>query len=312
MTHPKLSNPSSGLGGRGYKTIFEGDGKGVVPSITTALGALEKPGIVNWHVENTCAFAVANVDALLSRTEEQGMGYLRWYTRRLKPEKLDDPETDILDYSAGVLDDLAQLGNFIHEYVEADLNNWFDVPEPWREDQAQLILSYHDWKEQHDIEVLCTERTVFGDGYAGTFDAVLNIDGETHLVDIKTSRRVYDSHIAQLAAISAAKEMATEVPEGTDGAVHYKITPSVSKFYEGQVDSWWVSEPVPAFQKHSILQIRPDDWDKDGNFVPSFAFLHEIDQRQIDVGFELFRAGLDARHAQRRFKQVEKELENFG
>lgn len=306
MTHPKLSVPSSGLGGRGYKQIF-GDGT-PVPSITTALGALEKPGIVNWHIENTVYYAVRNIDDLLSRTEEAGERYLSYYTRRLKERDLDDPEINALNFSMGVLDDLSNLGNFIHDYVECDLQGWF-TPEPWRDDQVEMIEAYHEWKEQHEVEVICTETTVFGNGYAGTLDIIAKVDGTPLLIDTKSSRKVYDSHIAQLSALGSAHSMAVEVSEGTEGAVPYKMVPSVSKEHGGQVDSWWVEEPLPAFQGYAVLQIRPGDVDTKGKYLAPFCELHRIDQRLIDTGMGIFQAGLDARVAQRKFAQIEKEIE---
>lgn len=307
MAHPKLAVPSSGLGGRGYKQIF-GDGT-PVPSITTALGALEKPGIVDWHISQTVAYAVTHVDELLSRTEEQGMRFMQYYSRRLNSSKVD--EIDVYNYSKGVLEDLADLGDFIHDWIEADLNGW--IPEdPWRDDQAEMVMAYLDWKETQFLNVVATETTVFGNyngfGYAGTFDIVAEVNGETWLLDIKTSRSVYESHVAQLGAIGAATDMAVEVPEGTEGAVLHKIVPSIGKYHAGQVDSWWVNKPLPEFTRYGILRVRPGDYDSDGVYVPPFCFIQEVDQGLVDVGFEIFGAGLLARHAQKRYKDLEKKL----
>jgi len=303
VTHPKLSVPSSGLGGRGYRQIFD-DGT-PVPSVTTALGALEKPGIVNWHVEQTAAFAVANIDNLLQRDEEQGMRFLQFYSRRLKPDKVDD--IDVYNYSMGVLDDLADVGNFIHDYIEADLNDWIP-PEPDREDKAEMVDAYHEWRDQHDVEALTTEATVFGDGYAGTLDAILKVDGELMLIDVKSSRRVYDSHVAQLAALGAAHSMAVEVEEGTEGSVYSKIVPSVAKHHGGQVDSWWLEEPLPPFTSYGVLQVRPSDYDNDGEYVAPFCKLHTIPHSLVEASFGLFQAGLMARKAKREYDKVVKEF----
>lgn len=304
---PKLSHPSSGLGGRGYRDVF-GAGE-VLPSVTTALGALDRPGILDFHIKNTAYYAVRNIDELLSRTEEAGERFLQYYTRRLKPEKLDNPEVDVLSFSYGVLDDLASTGNFIHDHVESYLNGW--IPEePWREDQAEMVLAFYEWLEGNEVELQVSEATVFGNGYAGTLDMIAKINGVPYLVDIKTSRAVHESHVAQLAALGAAHSMATEVAEGTEGAVYHKIVPSVSRHHAGQVDSWWVEEPVPAFQQYGILQIRPGDYDNDGNYIPPFCKLHTIPHRQVESAFGIFEAGLAARIAQREYNQVVKQLEN--
>lgn len=306
MTVPKLSQPSSGLGGRGYRRIFgEGD---VVPSVTTALSALEKPGIVNWHIENTVAHMIANKDRIAMMDDEPGFRFLQYYTRRLNGSKVDD--LGLYDYSQGVLSDLAELGDFIHSWIDDALNDRFTT-DPWRDDQEQMVVAFLEWWDAHDVEVVATEQTVFGEtasgGWAGTFDFILKVDGVTVFGDIKTSRTVYDSHVAQLAALSSAHTMAREVPEGTPGAVYHKMPPTVAESHGGQVDSWWVPEPLPAFQEYGILRVRPDDYDKYGNFIPAFCRLERIDTKLVDAAFGLFEAGLAARHAQRLYKKIEKE-----
>ena len=106
---PKLRVRSSGHGGSGYKHPHTGD---VVPGVTTVLKRLDKPGVLQWAVDNTAAYAVANVDGLLNRTEEQGFGFLRWYWKR---DPLKGDLSDIRNYSDGVLNDAAELGTMMHD-----------------------------------------------------------------------------------------------------------------------------------------------------------------------------------------------------
>lgn len=303
MSVPKLVVPSSGYGTRGYRNPFTGE---VVPGVTGILNAVDKPGLINWHVNQTAAFAVANIDALLNRTEEQGMRYLQWYSRRLTPEKMD--EVSIYDYSMGVLDDLSETGNFIHSYIEDDRNGLFPAyPPETRVDLWQMIEAYHVWASEHEFVTTATEATVFGPGFAGTADAFGELDGVATLLDDKTSRVIYDSHEAQLGAMGSADFWAREVPEGTPGAVYYKIVPSVAKYHGGQVDSWWVQSEIPKIEQYGVLQVRPDDYDTHGNFVPAFAQFHKIEYDVVDAGLDLFKAALAVKHAQRRRKDLLKE-----
>lgn len=276
--------------------------------MTSVTSAIEKEGIVNWHIEQTAAFAVANIDSLLSRTEEQGMRYLQYYSRRLTPEKMD--EVTVYDYSMGVLDDTSETGTFMHTYTEAIRRGWFE-PEPaaGRNDLWQMIEAFHIWESEHPFRTVLTEGTFFGVGYAGTADWVAEVDGVMTLGDDKTSRFVHESHEAQLAALGACHTWAKEVPEGTPGAVYYKIVPSVAKHHGGQVDSWWVEEPVPDFSQYAVFQMRPDDYDRNGNFIPAFAKMHVIDYGLIEAGYDLFLGALAARHAQKKRKDVLKQLE---
>lgn len=302
MSTPKLAHPSSGLGGRGYTDLFR-TGK-VLPSITTALGAIDKPGLIHWHVMQTAMYAATHVEDLLSRTEEAGVRYLQYFSRR-KPDDWDSDELNVYSASQYVLDDLSNSGTWIHKFIEDDLNGNFPE-EPTRQDHYEMVEAYYRWKAEHTVEVIATESTVFGAGYAGTADLFAVVDGVKTCVDYKTSREIRESHIAQLSAIGAALFRAEEVPEGTTGAVHYKMTPTVAKEYGGVQDTWWVEREVPAFEAYAVLQLRPSDVDsKTGEYIDPFCKLHWIDQRKIDAGFDLFQAGLDARLAQKELNRLD-------
>lgn len=306
MTQPKLAVAGSGYGGRGYRQIF-GDGS-VVMSITTSLGAVGDPkGLIHWNVEQTALYAVTHIDDLLSRTEEAGVRYLQYVTKAQKADVLDDDELDVFSASRVVLDDLSNTGTYIHQYIDDDLNGRFTM-EPYREDHVEMVEAWHDWKDAHDIEVLATEATVFGDGYAGTGDIWAAVDGVPMCIDTKSSRKIGLSHLGQLAALGAADTMAVEVPKGTPGAVYHKLTPAVAKQHGGQVDSYWVPKAVPAFNTYGVLQIRPGDFHRStGEYLDPFCELHVIPQEQIDAAWNYFQAGVMARKAERELKALMKE-----
>ena len=117
MTQPKLAVASSGLGGRGYVQLF-GD-RSIVPSITTALGAVGDPsGLIHWHVMQTALFSVTHIDDLLNRTEEAGVRYLQYVTKKQKPEVLDSDDLNVFTAARVVLDDLG-----VEARVEYDTGN---------------------------------------------------------------------------------------------------------------------------------------------------------------------------------------------
>ena len=105
MTSPKLSTHQSGYGGRGYFDVFGVNGGETLMSITTAIGALDKPGLRNWERQQVAAFAVTHVDDLLNRSEEVGYRYLMAVPKFLTPEKVDGVVT-LIDWktSAAVRD----------------------------------------------------------------------------------------------------------------------------------------------------------------------------------------------------------------
>lgn len=308
MASPKLSVASSGYGGRGYRDLFGMNGGETLMSITTALGAMDKPGLRTWERQQVAAFAVAHAEQILAKDEEVAYRYLMAVPKFLTPQKHDElpPEMDVWNAPEFVLNELAEAGTWIHEYIEQHLLGNF-TPPIYRDDHYQMVEAFHAWEADHDIEVLSTERTVFGDRYAGTADLMARIDGVVTLADFKTSKTVYESHKAQIGAIGAAITTAREVPEGTEGAVKHKLQPSVSKEYGGQEFAWFVEEPLPDFQQYAVIQIRPGDFDARGTFIDGFCEMHVIPPAEIDAAYDLFIAARDVRLAQRKLNLVEKE-----
>jgi hypothetical protein len=267
---PKLRVRSSGHGGSGYKHPRTGD---VVPGVTTVLKKLDKPAVVQWAVDNTAAFAVANVDGLLNRTQEQGYGFLRWYWKR---DPLAGDLSDIRNYSNGVLNDAAELGTLLHDWVAAEHD---DLPFPdvtnapdyfW-----EMVAEWDRYKSEHDIKPLYTEVTLWSHehGYAGTADGIWEIDGKKTLVDLKTSRNTWDEHWMQLASLAACDVMLTEV------------------------DGVWVENDMVDFEQLALLHIRPSDTDKNGNPMFPFAELKLMPEDEYDVLFKAFKGLLSVTHA---------------
>jgi hypothetical protein len=267
---PKLRVRASGYGGSGYKHPHTGL---VVPGVTTVLKNLNKPAIVQWAVDNTAAYAVANIDGLLNRTQEQGYGFLRWYWKR---DPLKGDLSDIRNYSNGVLDDSANLGTLVHDWIAADHGA---CPYPDVTDAPtffwEMVEQWDLFKSQHKIDPVHSEVTVWNDeyGYAGTADGIWEIDGKLTLVDIKTSRNTWDEHWMQLVALAECDTMLTEV------------------------DGEWIESANLHFDSHALLHIRPSDTDKNGNPMEPFAKLKFLENDERDSLWSMFRGLLDVGHA---------------
>ena len=54
------------------------------------------------------------------------------------------------------------------------------------------------------VRLLAAETAVYGDGYAGTLDSIVAIDGKPGLLELKTSRELLPQHAMQAAAYRAA------------------------------------------------------------------------------------------------------------
>jgi len=286
MTVPRLAVARSGYGGRGYKNPFDGT---LVPSVTTVLRMAASPAITQWAVDQTAAYAVANIDELLKRTEEQGWGFLRWYHKR-ELKKIEEG-FDVRNYHLGVLNEAADLGTSFHEWVEADLVG-YDYPDTTLESDRfwQMVEVWDRFKSEHTIEPVLMETTVWHalKGYAGTFDILAYIDGVLTLLDIKTARGIWPDHFMQLGAL---KNATTYMSEGFDG---------------WQENDW--TEIIGTVEQYGFLHVRPDDFDNKGSLVPAYCSLDLVDSGLLDVYTRQFEGLLLAKQAELDVKQYEKEV----
>lgn len=294
---PKLRVAASGYQGSGYRipTRLGDDGKPLlVAGVTTALGAIDKPGLRQWQCDQVAMYAAMNAESLLAVPVERAFLRLRYYPTRMKSADFDDPLKDVSNAHSGVLHDLAELGTMTHTAAADILND--EIPDDLvRDEQAQMISKFLDWVDENDIEVIATEVTVVGDGYAGTLDYILRINGTVTIVDLKTSRKMRDEHIAQLAAIGAAESMLVETTEDDPDGVLYE-----SKKWG---KTWWKEEPLPPFTEYAILHLRPRE---DGR--EAFCHLEIIPNEVVDSAYDLFRGALAVRKAQLGLKRKKKEV----
>lgn len=260
------------------------------------LKAEAKPAISQWVADQTAAWAVANVDKLLQMDEAAAFKMLRWYWSRSPKDPL-SLEAEILGYHAGVLSDASELGDSVHEWIEADLSGF--TPYPDVSDKGarfwECITAWNEFKSQHDIKYHRTEITVWGGdygrlGYAGTFDLLLEIDGRMTLVDIKTSRGLYSSTWMQLAALYNAPVL---LEEGEDGVDQY-------------IRDW--QKPITDL---AVIHVRPSDVTSQGYPMDAFCNLVPMPGDR-DLHFKSFMALREYVESQYELKQLEKEAAKNG
>ena len=200
------------------------NGDGPYPGVTSVTGVLDKPALTNWHRETVAGAAWDSLDILEAMrrddpgNREAAIAYLT--KRRDESAKARDRGTDI------------------HALTETlDMGHRIRIP---KEHRAE-VKSYLDWREARQPEWLMIERLVFNTKlkYGGTLDRVALIDGETWLLDLKTSKsvadkagQVWDEMRLQLLAYAAC-DITGEPGNPEFGA-------------------------MPAIDRYGIVHVRPD------------------------------------------------------
>ena len=79
-------------------------------------------------------------------------------------------------------------------------------------DEYEAIMSFKEWCDYAKPKFIATEKTVFNKEhrYAGTLDAICEIDGKTWIIDYKTSANIYLSHEAQLSSYFHADDVVAD------------------------------------------------------------------------------------------------------
>lgn len=176
--------------GRSYP--IEGCGK--FWSVTTILGILEKPALVQWAANCAVQHITDNIVDFLTSPEE---------TKRILDEaKL--AHRDIKDHAA-------DIGTQTHEWIERWLSDR-DISLPCDDVVRGAVEAFTKWAESVNLNPIASEIRVFHPSfrYAGRFDLLATLKqgrqrkARTYLIDIKTSSSIYDSMLYQLAAYEEA------------------------------------------------------------------------------------------------------------
>jgi len=144
-----------------------------VPSVTTILGILNKPALLDWAWKCGC---------------------------------------DGLDYKA-VRDQAGDIGTLVHYLIMCHLTKTEpDTSEYSAQDiekAENCLIKYWDWEKGHETEPVLVETPLVSDVYqfGGTIDFFGVIDGQPTLLDFKTGKAIYPEFFYQLAAY---KQLLTE------------------------------------------------------------------------------------------------------
>ena len=104
-----------------------------------------------------------------------------------------------------VINDALEIGNDTHQWIEHYIKYGHACTEP--EDYiSKSVNAFLDWTTEYNPEWVDAERKVYCDKYkyAGTVDAVANINGRIVVIDFKTSKKIYKPYHLQVTAYAQA------------------------------------------------------------------------------------------------------------
>ena len=194
------------------------NGEGPLPSVTTILEVISKPAVGVFKAKEAARAVWNGVSFELQGKSEEEV--IQW----------------ALKESDKARDTAATLGSSVHmlaDFVgssETASNGW-----QISEQEKPYVEAYRDFLGRYGrSSIVSSEHMVWSlDGYAGTYDQLMEIDGELWIIDIKTSAHgPYPEWGLQLAAYAWA---------------HWIIVP-------GQ----HAPHSMPAVLRFGILHLRPD------------------------------------------------------
>jgi len=171
-------------------------------SVTTLLGALSKPALVNWAAKSVAEYAVEHMAEIYALAQADKQGAIRalkgspWQAR----------------------DNAAELGTLVHDQIEARILGQTPAAPP--SDVGKRLAFFEDFCNDYQPTFEAAEASVYNRkaGYAGTLDSIAIIGGERYIIDVKTTKSgVYPEHALQLAAYAHAEFVG--MPDGSEQAL---------------------------------------------------------------------------------------------
>lgn len=228
------------------------NGEGPVPSVTTALGILDKPAVVIWKAKATAqALLDAQPQLPAEWTDDDRIRWALWEADQTRDTAAS------LGSSVHLLADMEGMGLGASEKAEKG----FQVSD----DTIPYLQAFRGFLGRYSASsIVSSEKVVWSlNGYAGTYDLLMNIDDELWLIDIKTSKGYYPEYGLQLAGYRWGD---------------YIILPGNPVPY-----------PMPHIKRTGVLHLRPDQYSDTGWRLIEYPTTYKQDYIAFLAAVELYR-----------------------
>lgn len=212
------------------------DGKQMT-GVTTILGVIAKPQLIQWASDQAVNFIKEN-------TKEFLIGFPK--SVMLEEGKYNEVCESARKAYAKKRDKAADLGTEVHKEIEEFIKCRMSGID-WGTDNKQ-VQHFIDWADKHEVEFVASEEQVYSKKLfvAGTYDFACIIDGRKYLGDLKTSNALYPEYFFQCAAYRMmAEEMGQTdfkgsilVRVGRDGEFNEDQDIIISESYEEEKEAF--------------------------------------------------------------------------
>ncbi len=186
-----------------------------VPSVTKVIDACFPKHLTDWAVAEGADFFKASLEPYrLAPTEDSG-------TFMLPARVVTHIYKGIQTAYKAIGKDAAQIGTIVHDWIESaikyKMNGGAAPKTPKGDEVGNCIKAYKDWSRERKPVWLQTEQKIYYHDpggvncYAGTVDAVAEVDGKLCVIDFKTSKKIYKPYHLQVAAYAQAIAMQDQI-----------------------------------------------------------------------------------------------------
>ena len=176
--------------GHAYKVFHRGVQLYGTLGVTTVIGVLDKPALIQWCANLTNQYSVDGLsdkipdEVLIAKLSKEAPS--AWRVKR---------------------DDAGDIGTLIHAWIEKYIQSKIDGSQspgaPINDTIQKAVLRFIEWEKSEGITYLATEKKVYSlkHNVAGIVDFIYKTkDGKMGIGDIKTSKGIYDSMFIQVSA----------------------------------------------------------------------------------------------------------------
>lgn len=198
-------NPETG---RMKKHVYLLDGKQVT-GVTTVLGVLAKPALIQWAADMTANWIRENCKGRPYGFVHKGPVYVCY------EEDLEEARVAHAKKKEAAGDRGTDVHAQIESYIKACIETRGGAPEALSGLNDPMVEKFVEWAVQNQVTFLASEKKVFSKEWfvAGTFDFSFEKDGKRYIGDLKTMKKMWDRvPFFQTAAYMKMSEEMGEAP----------------------------------------------------------------------------------------------------